>query len=223
MIKKYWKTLLVTSTITILPFIFFLTIYNTLPEQIPIHMNIAGEIDGYGPKILLLLMPLILLLTEWISIIELQIRQKKGNQESKPYYIQLMTWTISTASCVLGVVMYNMATLHLLNMQKWTFIIVGVLFIVMGNLTPKIPQNKWVGLRTSATLTNKNAWLKANRLMGKTGVIAGVIILLTGFLPASSALYTFLFVVMLAAVLIPVVYAYILKYKDKATTNKDSQ
>ena len=43
---------------------YILIIWRTLPEQIPTHYNAAGEIDGYGGRGTLLLMPLIGLVTD---------------------------------------------------------------------------------------------------------------------------------------------------------------
>lgn len=39
--------------------IYILILWHTLPEQIPTHYNAAGEIDGYGGRGTLLLMPVI--------------------------------------------------------------------------------------------------------------------------------------------------------------------
>ena len=48
MIKKNFKTLLITSIIILLPIIAGLLLWNQLPEQIPSHWNVNGEIDGYA-------------------------------------------------------------------------------------------------------------------------------------------------------------------------------
>jgi uncharacterized membrane protein len=44
--------------------VYILIIWHTLPEKIPTHYNAAGEIDGYGGRGSLLLMPIIGLLTD---------------------------------------------------------------------------------------------------------------------------------------------------------------
>ncbi|MGB2685524.1 MAG: DUF1648 domain-containing protein, partial [Olleya sp.] len=43
-----------------LPFIYLAYIWNTLPETVPTHWNASGEIDGYGSKNSLLLIPFML-------------------------------------------------------------------------------------------------------------------------------------------------------------------
>ena len=44
--------------------VYILILWHKLPEQIPTHYNFAGEIDGYGGRGSLLLMPVIALVTD---------------------------------------------------------------------------------------------------------------------------------------------------------------
>ena len=43
--------------IVLLPFIYLAYIWNQLPEKVPMHWNINGEIDRYGDKMELILIP----------------------------------------------------------------------------------------------------------------------------------------------------------------------
>ena len=44
--------------------VYILAVWHTLPEKVPTHYNFAGEIDGYGGRGSLLLMPVIGLATD---------------------------------------------------------------------------------------------------------------------------------------------------------------
>ena len=50
MIKKNWKQLLITSIIILLPILAGLILWEQLPEKIPTHWNVNGEIDGWSSK-----------------------------------------------------------------------------------------------------------------------------------------------------------------------------
>lgn len=50
MIKKNWKVLLITSLIILLPILAGVLLWNQLPEKIPTHWNMEGEIDGWSGK-----------------------------------------------------------------------------------------------------------------------------------------------------------------------------
>ena len=56
-----WQRILgILSPVVLLGAIVFILIrFPSLPEQIPTHYNMAGEIDGYGGRFSLLIMPLI--------------------------------------------------------------------------------------------------------------------------------------------------------------------
>ena len=49
-----------------LPFIYLAYIWNELPEKVPMHWNIKGEIDRFGEKSELLLIPILLPLLVYI-------------------------------------------------------------------------------------------------------------------------------------------------------------
>lgn len=46
--------------LVVLPFLYLAYIWNTLPEKVPMHWNVNGEIDGWGEKVQLLLIPFVL-------------------------------------------------------------------------------------------------------------------------------------------------------------------
>ena len=50
MIKKNWKTLMITSLVILLPVLAGVILWNQLPEQIPSHWNAVGEVDGWSSK-----------------------------------------------------------------------------------------------------------------------------------------------------------------------------
>ena len=50
MIKKYKWTILFTTLVTLLPILIGLLLWDRLPEQVPIHWDINGEVDNWGSK-----------------------------------------------------------------------------------------------------------------------------------------------------------------------------
>ena len=42
MIKKNWRTLVLTSIVTLIPIVVGLLLWNQLPEQMPTHWDING-------------------------------------------------------------------------------------------------------------------------------------------------------------------------------------
>jgi len=60
---------------------------------------------------------------------------------------------------------------------------VGLLFIFLGNLLPKVPKNYFIGIRTPWTLSSEDIWQRTHRLGGWCFVISGVLMVIRGLLP----------------------------------------
>ena len=72
--------------IVLLPFIYLAFLWNQLPKTIPVHWNNNGEIDRFGDKTELLLLPILLpLLTYFIFLVVPKIdpKNKLNNMGNK--------------------------------------------------------------------------------------------------------------------------------------------
>ena len=66
-------------------------------------------------------------------------------------------------------------------MSRFITFILGVFFILIGNLAPKIKENtKHIGFRASWLKNNDAAFRKTQRFFGIASVVAGVLMMLTG-------------------------------------------
>ncbi|NCB30050.1 MAG: DUF1648 domain-containing protein, partial [Clostridia bacterium] len=48
--KKLNHTVFITTCLCLLPLFAALLLWDRMPDQVPMHWNAAGEIDGYGSK-----------------------------------------------------------------------------------------------------------------------------------------------------------------------------
>ena len=62
-------------------------------------------------------------------------------------------------------------------------VIVGLIFIIIGNYLQRVRSNYFMGIRTPWTLSNETVWKKTHRLSGKLFFIGGLLILVSAFLP----------------------------------------
>ena len=68
------------------------------------------------------------------------------------------------------------------SVPRLTPILLGVLFIAIGNVLPRVKPNVAIGIRTSRTLRDRSAWLRVNRVAGYVSVALGIAVLLAGLL-----------------------------------------
>ena len=68
--KEHKGKLILTSLLVLLPLAAGLLLWNQLPEQLPMHWNAAGEIDGWGSRLMVVCAePLFLLVIHWVCVV----------------------------------------------------------------------------------------------------------------------------------------------------------
>lgn len=216
MIKKHKLALILTSLVTLIPILVGLLLWDKLPEQVPCHWDIHGQVDGWSGKTqAVFLMPLLMLAMHWICVLAATADPKSKHYHPKS--IQLVLWICPILNLVLNTMVYAAALGYGVNVELIMSLLMGVLFIFVGNLLPKMRQSYTMGIKLPWTLHNEENWNKTHRLGGKVWVIGGIIIL-------STALWGNFWVLMastLLMVLTPVVYSYCLYRKQ--TQNKEGE
>ncbi len=194
--------------------------YAHFPEQVPIHWNMAGEVDNYGSRTTgAFLFPCILVGMYLFFLIIPYIDPKKARyvQFRKVYHVFKAFMILSLA------VIYFIASLNALSCNipvgLWVPIMVGLLFIVIGNYMGKIKSNWFMGIRTPWTLSSEEVWNKTHRFGGKVFILGGVLMMLMYFLPLNWRLP--LFIIIIAIILLGTVgYSYILFRKEEEKEDK---
>ena len=205
MIKKNWIILIITSIIILLPILAGVILWDQLPEQIPNHWNMAGEVDSYSSKAFAVFgMPLIMLAIQWLAIFATNSDPKRQNHQSK--ILHLVFWLIPVLNIVLSAVTYTAAMGKEVKVEVISPILVGLLFVVIGNYLPKCKQNYTIGIKIPWTLNSEANWNKTHRLAGWLWVVCGIAVVLAGFF----GLLWIVIAVLPIMVLVPFVYSYIL-------------
>ncbi len=208
MIKKNWKTLLITSIIILLPIVAGLILWNRLPEQVPMHWGPSGEVDGWGSKGLFVFgMPAIMLAVHWLCVLITGADAKKKNHSIK--MVTLVLWIIPVIEIMLAIVTYMTALGYGVRVEIIVPAFMGLLMVVLGNYLPKCKQNYTIGIKIPWTLNSEENWNKTHRLAGWVWTICGLLITATAF----TGLFWLPLVVFLPMILIPLIYSYSLYRK----------
>ena len=208
MFKKYCKTLIVTTIITLLPMLAGVILWSKLPEQFPIHFNAAGEVDGWSSKAFGVFgLPLILVAFQWLcGLGSLKMDPKAENLEGKVF--GLVLWIIPVMSVVLNALVYCTALGMDMNVQIIMPLLIGLLMVIIGNWLPKCKHSYTLGIKLPWTLADETNWNRTHRFAGPIWVVCGLLIMLCGLIGgAFLGVMPVAFVVMIAA---PTVYSYLL-------------
>lgn len=194
-------------------------------DIVPSHYNIMGEADAYSSKWSAMLMPCVLVLLSAIYFARCIYAKKAKSEdyeENKEFKIVVaifalfvvLFWYLNIV-CVSGKINIADSLGPVLNISM------GVLFIYLSNMFGKTKQNRVFGIRLSSTLNSKYVWKKTHRLGGYLGVIAGFIMTILGIIsllinkPTPLLLPISLGIFIVLAVIIPIIYSYILYAKEK--------
>ena len=212
MLKKYRKTLIITTIITLLPVLAGLILWDRLPEKLPMHFNAAGEVDGWAGKAVgVFAMPAFFVAVQWLCAVgSFKMDPKANNLNDK--VMGLVLWFIPVMSVLMHTLVYCTALGMEMNVQIVIPVLIGLVMIAIGNWLPKCKQTYTLGIRLPWTLESEDNWNRTHRFAGPVWVVCGMIIVAGGLIGG-----VFLWV-MLAAILTmiaaPTVYSYLL-FKGK--------
>lgn len=189
-----------------------------LPDRLPIHWNIHGEVDGWGNKFMgLLFMPFLVLGLYLLLLLLPLIDPGKANYQNfqKVYGIIRIVFVAYMAAIYAATLVAAFG--HSVNMTTVILPLVGVLFIVLGNFLGKIRPNWFVGIRTPWTLSSQLSWDKTHRLAGWLFMLMGLL-----FFPVALIQTTWSLIAMLVidaiCVTWMVVYSYLVYRSDPHRT-----
>lgn len=209
--KLFW-----ISTIScLIPIIIAILFYRQLPEQIPIHWNAAGEIDGYANKLFALFgLPLGMM---FLHIMVLWMMDKDPKHKNIPVMMyHLMYFVIPVLTTIIILFSINASLPYGIDINVTTILplIIGLLFLLIGNYMPKCKQSYTVGIKTPWALDDEENWNKTHRLGGFLWIIGGLLIMFSGFLP-SEMTTPYILIALIPMTIIPYVYSYLLYKKKK--------
>ena len=210
--KTNKKLLILTSMVILFPMFWGLMIWSQLPNQISIHFNIADQADNFQPKPLVVFgLPFFLLLVHLFVIF--MIGRDPKNRTMNEKMVKVIYWLIPIVSLSVFYLIYNKALGSTTNPSVFVSVLLGLIFVIMGNYMPKLKVNHTVGIRLPWTLQSEDNWHKTHRLAGKLWVLGGLILLLEAGL--QFAVPYVMGIVILTIVFIPVMYSYQLSRKNR--------
>ena len=219
--ENKWK-ILFSSLITISPILFGIIFWNKLPEKLAINLDFIGISNSLAERIIsILLPPIILLFFNFLAIFLTTIDNRNKNQSKK--ILDIVFWIIPCISLFSNGIMYAIAFGVHPNVISYVSLVIGILFIILGNYLPKTVQNHTIGIRVQWTLTDEDNWNKTHRFAGKAFVVAGIIIAFTVFIPSAIS-YVISGVVLFLTVVSTILYSYLYyrkKIKDGSLNKED--
>ena len=206
MIKRNKWKLLISSLVILLPMLLGIFGDRILPETITVHWGIDGSADGWmNSSTFFLIFPVILLAIHWLCMIVTAVIDKNAAQNAKTMGIMLAIIPVISLTANAMIIMSALG--HTTKAYAIICLLLGVLFIVIGNYMPKMTRSRTMGLKFKWTLSNDENWNATHRFAGKVTVIAGFLSLLA--MPLPTVAFPFVAIALILAItVIPTVYSY---------------
>lgn len=184
-------------------------LYPSLPEQIPMNWGTDGSVDYRGRHQIFLMCGLAVLLAVMFDILPKIDPRRKNYQKFGSYYDSFCVLMQIFLLAMNGIILTETFRPGTVSVPMITMTIVGILFLFIGNIMPKIKSNFYMGIKTPWSLSSEEVWRKTHRLGGKCFFLAGVVMIAGAFLPYQEFAFWGTFAVVMIACLIPGVMSYI--------------
>lgn len=212
--NRYSYRIIVISVIAL---IFAIYTYTQANDEVVIHWDLNGAADGFAPKLILLVMPFLIPIVDWLMVLILKMEPRKNNlQKSASGYVTVRF--IIAAVLFICTILTCIEALHpnALKIEMIAPFLVGIMIIFIGNILPKIHSNYTIGIRNRWTLENEMIWRKTQRLSGRLWFGGGIMICLLSLILTMNRFI--LLLVIFAIILFPNLYAYYLYRKMRKPT-----
>lgn len=177
--KKYRRTIILTTFLTGLPILIGLILWSKLPDSIATHWGANGQANGWSSKVYTVFWgPCILMIIHLFAVFLTLNDPKKTNIHKKPMI--LIFWIVPVISILMNGIIYLTALGIKVNISAAVSILMGILFILLGNYLPKLRQNYTIGIKLPWTLCSEENWYRTHRLGGKLFIIGGILVALDG-------------------------------------------
>lgn len=208
MFKENKKTLFITCAVILLPIIAGLLLWDRLPDRIPTHWGMGGEVDGWSGKgFAVFAMPALMLGIQLLCFFVTASDPKRGNIRRK--YLSMVLWIIPVLSVMTSCISYAVALGAQIRVEQVIPGFIGLMFVIIGNYMPKFQQSYTMGIRLPWTLSSEENWNRTHRFGGKIWALGGIGVLFCTLMGWGIASIVILAVV----VIVPTVYSYVLYRK----------
>ena len=192
--------------LALLPLALVAVLYARLPDQVPMHWGIDGEVNRWGSKSELWLMgalgPLFALLFQFLPRLD---PRKRSYEKFQKYYEATALVLTAFIAVIMGVTLAEILRPGTLSLGRVISALVGLLFLFLGNLMGKVKSNFFLGIRNPWTLSDPDVWNRTQRLSGRLSFVSGLLILLSSFLMGAIVIILLVFLCSVLCLVVPAV------------------
>lgn len=181
--RRWYPMLLIAIAIAV-----SVAVYPQLPDRVPTHWNVRGEVDGWSSRAFgAFLIPIIMIAVAVLTPLLPKIDPRRSNYArfEPTYWLTInlvLTFMLGVHFMTLAVTLG--ADIPVVRVIPFG---VGALFAIIGNVMPRTRSNWSFGIRTPWTLASDRVWERTHRVGGWM-MFAGGLIVMAGAIAAPTHL-----------------------------------
>jgi uncharacterized membrane protein len=190
--------------------IFGAAIYSRLPERVPIHWDINGQVDRTAGRLVGVLLTPAISLGVWLLLLYLpRIDPRRAAYASFADTYQVIINALMLFLTLMQTIVLGAALGWPLSIPQLLGAGIGLLFMVLGNEMGRLKPNWFAGIRTPWTLSDPENWRRTHRFAGKVFFLAGLLIVVASLLLPPTISFFVLMTGTLGAAILSVGYSYV--------------
>ena len=207
MMERYKKQIIISSLLILCTMLLGIALWNRLPDTIATHFGSDNTPNGWSSKAFTIFgMPLIMLGLHLFCVFVTLNDPKKKNIGEK--MLGLIIWMVPVITVGMMVFLYLNALGMKVDMGMFAYVIMGIVFVSIGNYLPKCKQNYTAGIKIPWTLNSTENWNRTHRLAGWLYILCGIAFFANVFFQWTGMLW-----VVIVVAVVPMVYSFILYKK----------
>ena len=174
--EKLFSLLSIALVIASYPYISYN--YKTLPDQLPVHINLSGEIDKYMSKGIIFAFPI--LLTILFASFKIVPKFDKYESNYNKFLTEMRLFEFATLS------FFSYVAYLLIELSRHTeFDLImklmpalGLLMIICGFVSDRSKMTQFFGCKCRYAYTSEENWETINKMGGAIMIVSGVAMLI---------------------------------------------
>ena len=161
-----------------------------LPDQIPAHYGADNQVTRWGSKYEALLLPLVTIPFGYFLMVMGDHSSKQCKTKDNSAASEESNKKPALITGLAALALFNVMNLFFLytdfnqvsnlnevpvDLTSTLFAVIGIIYIIMGCLMPKLHYNSYIGLRTNWSMKNETLWKKCQKFGGIAFIITGIL------------------------------------------------
>ena len=173
---------IVIWALAVLPLAVSAMVLPAMPGRIPVHWSAAGAIDRWGSKWESLILPVfcVLFAAAWVLSAWLAFRRRQSGKKVYLFggIVALIVFNGMHAAFLCEACQQGRQVAAIpLDGVRAVYLAIGIGFVILGNLMPKIKPNHVFGVRIGYAYLSREMWRRCQRAGGIAFIVGGLAIL----------------------------------------------